>query len=491
MKKYILGRIVRAILSICIVVGIVIVLVYQLVPKDKMFNDDPNISKLHGDNLVVYKYKKWEQVGYLDYVTQQDLCENSSDYDACMVVGSDEITATVAEYEDKGYTINELENGLVWGFKYRTSLSLITNFFANLIEIDGPNKVVDESNPDLERKVYFATDFNGRPAIKCSGCENEYLLYFNGSFPFIHSNWITLDFGTSYPTFNGIATLDVISQGQGEKVKSEVEFDTGYTATSSVNLYACSYKSTSTLDKLDIKKFSTNYADCDDIYSAPSMINVSYLFGILGIILSYLIAIPAGITMAQHKGKWQDSVGMVYINFMISVPSLAFIYIVKVIGMNFGLPDKFPQFGFTDVRSYILPVIILGLLGTSSLMIWMRRYMVDQTNSDYVKFARAKGLSQTEIFNRHILKNAVIPIVNGIPSSIILAISGAVITETVFAIPGMGKMLPDSITAFNNVMIVCLAFIFTALSVFSLLIGDLLITIVDPRIKLSAKGDTR
>jgi len=154
LKKYILGRIVRAILSICIVVGIVIVLVYQLVPKDKMFNDDPNISKLHGDNLVVYKYKKWEQVGYLDYVTQQDLCENSSDYDACMVVGSDEITATVAEYEDKGYTINELENGLVWGFKYRTSLSLITNFFANLIEIDGPNKVVDESNPDLERRLW-------------------------------------------------------------------------------------------------------------------------------------------------------------------------------------------------------------------------------------------------------------------------------------------------------------------------------------------------
>ncbi|MGN1053734.1 MAG: ABC transporter permease subunit, partial [Erysipelotrichaceae bacterium] len=72
---------------------------------------------------------------------------------------------------------------------------------------------------------------------------------------------------------------------------------------------------------------------------------------------------------------------------------------------------------------------------------------------------------------------------------IVLCISGSVITESVFAIPGMGKMLPDSINLLNNNMVITLTFIYTSLSVFSLLIGDLLMTVVDPRIKLTEKGD--
>ena len=135
-----------------------------------------------------------------------------------------------------------------------------------------------------------------------------------------------------------------------------------------------------------------------------------------------------------------------------------------------------------------MPVLILALLQTPSLMMWLRRYMIDQSNADYVKFARAKGLSQREIFRKHILRNAIIPIVNGIPSSIILCISGALITESAFAVPGMGKMLPDAIKQANNNMVITLVFIFTTLSILSVLIGDLLMTVVDPRISLTAKG---
>lgn len=120
-------------------------------------------------------------------------------------------------------------------------------------------------------------------------------------------------------------------------------------------------------------------------------------------------------------------------------------------------------------------------------MLWVRRYMVDQETADYVKFCKAKGLSRQEISSRHIFKNAIIPIVNGIPASIILAISGAVLTEAVFAIPGMGKMLPDSIKAMNNNMVITLTFIFSALAIFSVFLGDILMTIVDPRISLNLK----
>ena len=114
--------------------------------------------------------------------------------------------------------------------------------------------------------------------------------------------------------------------------------------------------------------------------------------------------------------------------------------------------------------------------------------MIDQTNEDYVKFAKAKGLSRTEIFRHHVLRNAIIPIVNSLPSSVILCISGAFITETAFAVPGMGKMLPDAISQMNNNMVLCLTFLFTGLAILAVLVGDILMTVVDPRIQLTAKG---
>lgn len=122
---------------------------------------------------------------------------------------------------------------------------------------------------------------------------------------------------------------------------------------------------------------------------------------------------------------------------------------------------------------------------------WIRRYMVDQESADYVKFARSKGLTDKEISKRHILKNAIIPIINGLPSSVILAISGAIVTESMFAVPGMGKMLPDAINGANNNMVITLTFIFTSLAVFSVFLGDLLMTVVDPRISLDIKEGVR
>ena len=88
------------------------------------------------------------------------------------------------------------------------------------------------------------------------------------------------------------------------------------------------------------------------------------------------------------------------------------------------------------------------------------------------------------------MKNAIIPIAHGIPGSIVGTISGAVITESIYAVSGMGKLLPDSIKAFNNQMVIALTFLFTFLSIFSLFAGDLLVTAIDPRISLvnNAKG---
>ena len=490
MKKYIFGRVIRSIISILAVVSLAIVLVYSLMPRKKVFENDPTFSKVKGDEKTTYMYQKWEDLGYLDFQEQSDLCLFSSDYNACMSEGK-ELEEILDKYAADGYNTEYLKSGLVYAYKDHSPLKIFTNFITSLVNVDNPFKVQDEANPNLERGYYIEAGANGIPAIKCSGCEYQYQLYINGSFPFIHQNIFKLNFGKSYPTYSGQDALEVITSGQGAAKTEEITFPTGVKAKSPTNLYTCKYKMTASLDHLDKARFDTNYANCSQNKIQPAMTTNSYLFGILSLILAYIIAIPAGIIMSRKKDKWQDKAGMVYINIMIAVPSLAFIYFVNQLGTYVGLPDKFPIYGYGDIRSYIMPILILGLLSTAGTMIWIRRYMIDQSNSDYVKFARAKGLNEKEIFNRHILKNAIIPFVNGLPSSVVLCISGAVITESVFAIPGMGKMLPDSIKSYNNNMVIALTFIFTTLSIFSLLLGDILMTLVDPRIQLSAKGDSR
>ena len=487
MKNYIFSRVIKSIVAVMVVVSIVIVMLYTMIPRYKIFEKDEGYKKMSGDARTTYMYSRYEELGYLDFQQKSEMCSNASDnYEACMLNDSEELNAVISEYENNGYVVDYLRNGDPFVYHDYNPLQLIWNFYSKLIQIDHPGYVKDENNPDIERKYYIGESPNGMPAIMCSGCQYKYQLYFNSSFPFIHINAIHFNFGISYPTNEGMPTWQVVSQGQGSQVSTEQTFPSGVVEKSPLNQYTCQYKPI--LDTIDQRRFTDNYANCQSYYESPSMINTSYIFGIIALVIAYVVAIPSGIAMARNKGKIVDKAGIVVINFLIAVPSLALIFFVRQIGSIFNFPDRFPILGFEDIRSYIIPIIILALLQIPSLMTWTRRYMLDQSNADYAKFAKAKGLSQKEIFTKHILKNAIIPIINGIPSSIILCISGALLTESAFAIPGMGKMLPDAINASNNNMVINLTFIFTALSIFSILIGDLLMTVVDPRIQLAAKG---
>lgn len=486
MKKYVFSRIIKAIVSIFLVVSVVLVMIFTLIPRFKILTKDTGYNKLTGDLRTTYTYLRYEEQGYLDYVRLQEMCDTySSDTTACMINGSQENKDVLNLYEDKGYTIEYLRSGAAFAYKDYNVFELLYNFWSRLVSVDNPYAVKDKNNPDLERKYYFGKDQNGVPAIMCSGCTYKYQIYFGDGFPYIHQNIFKLNFGLSYPTKSGTPTMDVISTGQGGQVKKMQTFPTGVELESAINQHTLKYKVD--LDHLDSNKYTDHYADGQYYYESPSMITTSYIFGIVSLIISYVLAIPFGIAMSRNKDKFGDKLGVVFINLVTAMPSLALIFFIRQLAVGFGLPDKFPLLGFTSIKSYITPIIILAILGMPSLMTWTRRYMIDQSNADYVKFARAKGLSQKEIFSKHILKNAIIPIVQGIPGSIILCISGALITESAFAIPGMGKMLPDSINLMNNNMVITLTFIFAALAILSVLIGDILMTIVDPRIQLSSK----
>ena len=492
MAKYILVRLLKSIVSLFVVMSIVILMIFELIPRTKIFDNDASYRKMKGETRTVYSYQKWDQLGYLDFQRKTEACsayfgDDADAAEACGTNGSEEQDELIAAMEDDGYSVDYFKNGDPYFVHEYNWIELLGNFYSNFIVIDNKNAVQDENNPDMERGYHWEKNpYNGTPALVCSGCQYKYQLWFNGSFPFIHSNKIKLNFGDSYPTNQGIPTLQVISDGQGSEEKTEQTFPTGVTQESALIQTSCQYKTKT--DKLDQQKFTDNYADCRSSYEDPSMITTSYIMGIIALIIAYAFGIPAAIDMAQHKGKFRDKLGIAYINILIAVPSLAFIFFMRSLGSMAGLPDKFPMLGFDDIRSWIMPTIILAMLNTPSLMMWVRRYMIDQSNEDYVKFAKAKGLSRTEIFRHHVLRNAIIPIVNSLPSSVILCISGAFITETAFAVPGMGKMLPDAIEQLNNNMVITLTFIFTGLSILAVLIGDILMTLVDPRIQLTAKG---
>ena len=493
MKGYILKRILRSIVSIFIVVSIVITMIFTLIPRTKLLDNDQAYKKLTGDTKTAYRLNTYQKLGYLHFARIGEICAKSKNPTACQVNGSPEQLAALEEFENNGYVIEYFRNKTPYATHDYTIPELIFHFWGKIIKVDSKNFVqktyIDTGllDEEIEQKYYFGKDENNFPAILCSGCEYKYQLYFGHGFPWIHQNKIKLNFGISYPTKSGMSTLAVINEGQGSQVAKTQTFPTGAVQDSPLKQTTAKFKPN--IDHLDATRFVDHYADCESYYESPSMVNTSYIFGIVSLIVAYALGLPAGMGMARNKDGIWDKIGVAFINFIIALPSLALIFFVRQIGATmFSLPDKFPMLGFNDVRSYLAPIFILSLLSLPGLMTWTRRYMIDQSNADYVKFAKAKGLSQREIFTKHILKNAIIPIVNGIPGSIILCISGAFITESAFAIPGMGKMLPDSINMMNNNMVITLAFILSSLSIFSVLLGDLLMTVVDPRIQLAAKG---
>jgi oligopeptide transport system permease protein len=121
-------------------------------------------------------------------------------------------------------------------------------------------------------------------------------------------------------------------------------------------------------------------------------------------------------------------------------------------------------------------------------MKWLRRYMIDQMNSDYVKFARSGGMSEGQIFTKHVLKNAIIPIVHGIPASVLGAMTGAIITERVYVVPGVGNVLTKAINQYDNGVIVGVTLFYAVLSVVSMILGDVLMSAMDPRISFTSKA---
>ena len=207
--------------------------------------------------------------------------------------------------------------------------------------------------------------------------------------------------------------------------------------------------------------------------------------------ISLLLGVPMGILQAKYKNGAFDNAGTVYTIFVNAVPSLVSYSLVLVLGVKvFGLPSMYST--RQALRSSIMPVICLALGSIASYALWMRRYMIDELTKDYIKLAKIKGLSSRTIMFRHVLRNAFVPMAQNLPSSFMLTISGSLLVERFFSVPGMGPLLTDAITRYDLNMVRGLVLLYSLLGVFGLFLGDVLMTIFDPRIRLTGKsGDTR
>ena len=215
-----------------------------------------------------------------------------------------------------------------------------------------------------------------------------------------------------------------------------------------------------------------------------SRMGISFKISIFAVILELAMGYPFGIFMAKYQNGWFDRIGKGYIMIIDAIPGVAYYFIWMAILCNlFKLPF---QYDSENVLSYLPAIITMGVTGMSGIGLWVRRYMVDEFNADYVKFARSKGLKENRIMGIHVLRNAVVPLVRTFPAAIIGALMGSYYVENMYGINGIGNALMAA-TNNHNVWLIQGIILFTAfLSVISYMLGDIVTAIVDPRISFEA-----
>jgi oligopeptide transport system permease protein len=213
----------------------------------------------------------------------------------------------------------------------------------------------------------------------------------------------------------------------------------------------------------------------------------SLRFGVLATLISIVLGVLMGINMATYKGGLRDKIWTGYIIFVSAVPSAVYLLFVQLYGSSLlSVPILFDKF---RPQSWILPIISLSLAGIAFNAMWMRRFMVDELNKDYIRLALAKGLPYKAVLKKHVMRNAYVPLAQYLPATLLSTIAGSIYIESLYSIPGMGGLLVDVISRQDNPMVQGLVLLFSSIGIIGLFLGDILMGVIDPRIKLS-KGDS-
>ncbi len=209
----------------------------------------------------------------------------------------------------------------------------------------------------------------------------------------------------------------------------------------------------------------------------------SFVLGIYSFALSFIIGIPLGLFAASKHNTWWDSItmgvaisGVALPNFLVgSVLIIVFSYYLGVL----------PPAMWDSPLHYILPVVTLGIRPAAFIARLTRSTVLDVIRADYIRTARSKGLSQFTVLYKHVLKNSLIPVLTYSGPLLAGILSGSFVIEVLFAVPGIGKHLVQSVTNRDYPLILGLTLLYSVLLVLSNLIVDLLYSFFDPRIRLA------
>jgi peptide/nickel transport system permease protein len=214
---------------------------------------------------------------------------------------------------------------------------------------------------------------------------------------------------------------------------------------------------------------------------------VSFILVLPSFVISVLLSITLALFVAFWRGTWIDRAIVVICVFLISVPSLAYILFGQyLLAYKLGwFPISGFESGFPEVMSYIaLPTFILIALSLGGELRFYRTVMLDEINQDYIRTARSKGLTETVVMFKHVLKNAMIPIITNVVIEIPFLITGSLLLENFFAIPGMGAQIVDAFNTSDLPVIKAEVMILSILYMVFNLITDVLYSLVDPRVAL-------
>lgn len=210
---------------------------------------------------------------------------------------------------------------------------------------------------------------------------------------------------------------------------------------------------------------------------------VSARVGGVAVLCSLLVGVPLGCIAAYRRGKFLDHLISVISTCGIAVPSFVICTVLMYfLGVNMGL---LPTFGLNSWKHYIMPVLSLSFYPTAYIMRLMRSSMLDVLGQDYMRTARAKGLSQKVSLFKHALRNAILPVITYVGPMVTYTLTGSFVVEKIFVIPGLGGEFIGSITSRDYTVIMGTTIFLATLMVIMNVIVDIVYKIVDPRIKLN------
>ena len=208
---------------------------------------------------------------------------------------------------------------------------------------------------------------------------------------------------------------------------------------------------------------------------------VSAKLGGITIIFVILASIPMGILAAVKNGKWQDMLIMAVATIGVTIPSFVIASIlIYVFSFRLGI---LPTFGLDSWKGYILPVITLGGYSVSYLARQMRSSLLEVMGQDYIRTARAKGLSETKVIVKHALRNALIPVITVLGPTIANLLTGSFVVEQIFAIPGLGVHFVNSVSQRDYTTIMGVTIFYATFLMVMVFVVDVFYCLIDPRIK--------